>query len=205
MTRANVADVLLPIFLRAFDEDSPRIQEEALRKASHIFECLDYQPLKSKVLPRIHVLSMKTVSGKVRINSLVLMGQLVPRLDKDEAQKMMHTCQQITNVDKSPGTLMCVLGVGDSISKYWGEELTAQIVLPTLSPLMVSKNLSHQQFSTYLTVIRDMIQRIEEKVGKQIKESEPIKLEQQREKSNTAVTWDTTKPQASHLIRSQLF
>ena len=202
MTRATVAEVLLPIFLKAFDEDAPRIQEEALRKASPIFECLDYQSLKSKVLPRIHVLSMKTVSGKVRINSLVLMGELVPRLDKDEAQKMLHTCQQITNVDKSPGTLMCVLGVGDSISKYWGEELTAQIVLPSLSPLLVSKNLSHQQFNTYLTVVRDMLQRIEDKVGKQIKESEPIELEQQRQISNTTITWDTAKPKACHLSRS---
>lgn len=197
MTRATVAEVLLPIFLRAFDQNVPKIQEESLRKAPPIFECLDYEQLKSKVLPRLHTLSMKTASAKVRINSLVLMGHLIPRLDKDESQKMILTCRQITQVDKSQGTLMCVLGVCDSISKHWGEIITAQIVLPFLTPLLIVKTLSHQQFATYLTVTREMLNRIEEKTGKQIRESEPVTVAQTKQEEKQNVTWDTTKPKVS--------
>lgn len=63
---------------------------------------------------------------------------------------------------------MCVLGVGDAISKHWGPEITAQKVLPFLCPLLLSSALSHQQFSTYMTLIKEMLKRVEDKRRSQL-------------------------------------
>lgn len=85
----------MPLFLNSLDSQNPRIQDEALRKIQGILENLEFAQLKTEILPRVHGLSMKTVTAKIRINSLVLMGNLVPRLGKEEAEKMIQTCAQV--------------------------------------------------------------------------------------------------------------
>ena len=70
---------------------------------------------------------------------------------------------------------MCVLGVCDAISNHWGAKLTAMKVIPQLAPLLVSETLSHSQFSTYMTLLRKMLDRIEEKSGSLLMQQEPIK------------------------------
>ncbi|GMH34388.1 hypothetical protein BSKO_02222 [Bryopsis sp. KO-2023] len=176
MSREVIGNTILPMFIRALDEKNPKILDEALKQLQSLVESFEYEPLKGQLLPRVHVICLRTASAKVRINALVLLGSLVPRMDTDEAEKMMHTCSQVSAVDKSPGTLMCVLGVGDAISKQWGAEITAEKVLPLLFPLTVAKGLSHQQFGTYMTLIREMLKRVEDKMGGQLKQSEPMEV-----------------------------
>ena len=51
-------------------------------------------------------------------------------------------------MDKTPGTVMCVLGLGGAVAKRWGPELAATNVLPVLTPLLVAPALTQQQFNT---------------------------------------------------------
>ena len=59
---------------------------------------------------------------------------------------------QVTAVDKSAGTTMCVLGVLQAVSKQWGAEVTASRVLPILCPLAVVGGLSADQFRQFMKV-----------------------------------------------------
>lgn len=74
----------------------------------------------------------------------------------------MHALQ-VTAVDKSAGTAMSVLQLGDAISQHYGSEATAQRVLPLLSPLLISPSLSTQQFSAFIKAIHGMLERIQAK------------------------------------------
>lgn len=88
---------------------------------------------------------------------------------------------------------MCILGVGDSISKYWGYEITVERVIPLLTPLLTAPKITHQQFSTFLLMIRDMLDRVEEKRGKQLKQIQvPIETEKTKVQDLES-SWDTTK------------
>ncbi len=58
-----------------------------------------------------------------------------------------HPCPQVTAVDKTAPTIMCVVGLVESISKQWGPDISAIMCLPVLTPLMIAPSLSHQQFS----------------------------------------------------------
>ena len=54
----------------------------------------------------------------------------------------------MTTVDKTPGTVMCVLGLGGAVAKRWGPQMAATHVLPVLTPLLVAPALTSAQFGT---------------------------------------------------------
>lgn len=54
---------------------------------------------------------------------------------------------QVSAVDHTAPTVMCVLALGDAIAKQYGLGMAAQQVLPLLTPLLVLPTLSPPQFS----------------------------------------------------------
>jgi SCY1-like protein 2 len=53
----------------------------------------------------------------VRVNALLCLGDLVTKLDKHAVLEILQTIQRCTAVDHSAPTLMCTLGVANSILK----------------------------------------------------------------------------------------
>lgn len=70
-------------------------------------------------------------------------------------------CLQVTAVDTSAPTAMCVLALGNSLAAQWGARLAAQRVLPTLAPLLVTPSFNQQQFATALKTVREVLGHIE--------------------------------------------
>lgn len=54
---------------------------------------------------------------QVRVNALLCFGDLVSTLDKHAILDILQTIQRCTAVDRTPPTLMCTLGVANSILK----------------------------------------------------------------------------------------
>lgn len=54
---------------------------------------------------------------QVRVNALLCLGEVVPRLDKVAIHEILQTLQRCTAVDHSAPTLMCSLGVASAIHK----------------------------------------------------------------------------------------
>ncbi len=57
------------------------------------------------------------VKDQVRVNALLCLGEVVPRLDKPAVLEVLQTLQRCTAVDHSAPTLMCTLGVASAIFK----------------------------------------------------------------------------------------
>ena len=57
---------------------------------------------------------------QVRVNALLCLGEVVPRLDKVAVLEVLQTLQRCTAVDHSAPTLMCTLGVCSAIHKQVG-------------------------------------------------------------------------------------
>jgi hypothetical protein len=71
---------------------------------------------------------------------------------------------------------MAVVGVCDVISKKFGEDLTAQKLIPVISGISMDRNLSKEQFDTYMTIFRGMLDRIAQtryKIFEQAQNSAP--------------------------------
>ncbi|KAK9205202.1 hypothetical protein WN943_015469 [Citrus x changshan-huyou] len=162
---------VLPMLVRAYGDTDPRIQEEVLRRSVPLAKQLDVQLVKQAILPRVHGLALKTTVAAVRVNALLCLGDLVSVLDKHAVLDILQTIQRCTAVDRSAPTLMCTLGVANSILKQYGIEFAAEHVLPLLAPLLTAQQLNVQQFAKYILFVKDILRKIEEKRGVTVTDS----------------------------------
>lgn len=149
----------------AMPADDIRCQEEALRQASSLAERLSYEDLKAVILPAVHGVCLATTAAAVRVAAFATLAATAPRMDEPEAEAMLTTADRCLAVDRTAATAMCVLGLGEALSKKWGPRLTAQRILPTVSPLLVSPSLNAQQFAAVATIVHDMVRGIEKARG----------------------------------------
>ncbi|KAL3503926.1 hypothetical protein ACH5RR_033767 [Cinchona calisaya] len=156
---------VLPMLVRAYDDTDARMQEEVLKKTVSLAKQLDVQLVKQAILPRVHGLALKTTVAAVRVNALLCLGDMVHMLDKTAILDILQTIQRCTAVDHSAPTLMCTLGVANSILKQYGVEFVAEHVLPILTPLLIAQQLNVQQFAKYMHFVKDILRKIEEKRG----------------------------------------
>ncbi|XP_022718200.1 SCY1-like protein 2 isoform X2 [Durio zibethinus] len=161
----HIVSHVLPMLVRAYDDNDPRIQEEVLRKSVFLAKQLDVQLVKQTILPRVHGLALKTTVAAVRVNALLCLGEFVHTLDKHAVLDVLQTIQRCTAVDRSAPTLMCTLGVSNSILKQYGVEFAAEHVLPLLTPLLTAQQLNVQQFAKYMFFVKDVLRKIEENRG----------------------------------------
>ncbi|KAI3945929.1 hypothetical protein MKW98_007278 [Papaver atlanticum] len=162
---------VLPLLVRAYDDNDARIQEEVLRRTAALTKQLDVQLVKQAVLPRVHGLALKTTVAAVRVNALLCLGELVSTMDKHATLEILQTIQRCTAVDHSAPTLMCTLGVANSILNQHGIEFVAEHVLPLLMPLLIAQQLNVQQFAKYMLFVKDILRKIEEKRGVSVTDS----------------------------------
>ncbi|KAI3464264.1 hypothetical protein Pfo_020927 [Paulownia fortunei] len=156
---------VLPMLIRAYDDTDARLQEEVLKKTIPLAKQLDAQLVKQTVLPRVHGLALKTTVAAVRVNALLCFSDMVHILDKTAVLDILQTIQRCTAVDHSAPTLMCTLGVANSILKQYGIEFVAEHVLPLVIPLLITQQLNVQQFAKYMLFVKDVLRKIEEKRG----------------------------------------
>ncbi|KAG2714043.1 hypothetical protein I3760_03G007700 [Carya illinoinensis] len=156
-SQEHLVSHVLPMIVRAYDDTDARIQEEVLRKSVSLAKQLDPQLVKQAILPRIHGLALKTTVAAVRVNALLCLGDLVSSLDKHAVLAILQTVQRCTAVDHSAPTLMCTLGVANSVLKQHGVEFVAEHVLPLLTPLLTAQQLNVQQFAKYMLFVKDVL------------------------------------------------
>lgn len=170
-SQEHLVSHVLPMIVRAYDDNDPRIQEEVLKKSVSLAKQLDPQLAKQAILPRVHGLALKTTVAAVRVNALLCLGDLVTTLDKHAVLEILQTIQRCTAVDHSVPTLMCTLGVANSILKQYGVEFVAEHVLPLLMPVLTAQQLNVQQFAKYMLFVKDILRKIEEKRGVTVTDS----------------------------------
>ncbi|KAJ4829044.1 hypothetical protein Tsubulata_031702 [Turnera subulata] len=170
-SQENLIAYVLPLLVRAYDDTDPRIQEEVLRKSVKLAKQLDPQLVKQAILPRVHGLALKTTVAAVRVNALLCFGDLVHTLDKHAILDILQTIQRCTAVDRSAPTLMCTLGVANSILKQHGVDFVAEHVLPLVVPLLTAQQLNIQQFAKYMLFVKDILRMIEERKGVTVTDS----------------------------------
>lgn len=162
---------VLPMLVRAYDDTDPRLQEEVLKKTVALSKQLDLQLVKQAIMPRVHGLALKTTVAAVRVNALLCLRDMVHALDNPAVLEILQTIQCCTAVDRSAPTLMCTLGVANSILKKNGIEFVAEHVLPLLMPLLIVQQLNVQQFAKYMAFVKEILRKIEEKRGVTLSDS----------------------------------
>ncbi|KAJ8723543.1 hypothetical protein PYW08_003455 [Mythimna loreyi] len=160
----EVKSDILPMLHRALESDAQQIQELCLSVLPTFASLIDYPAMKNALLPRIKKLCLSTNYLSVRVNCLLCLGKLLEHLDKwlvlDE---IIPFLPQIPS--REPAVLMGILGIYKlalSHSKLGiTKEVLATKVLPFLIPLCVENGLTLNQFNALITLVKQMISKME--------------------------------------------
>ncbi len=92
------------------------------------------------------------VRDQVRVNALLCLGEVVPRLDKPAVLEVLQTLQRCTAVDHSAPTLMCTLGVASAIFKQVSQSSFLSCVFFSSSSLLLVSSFSLHVFFLLMLV-----------------------------------------------------
>ncbi|XP_020658980.2 SCY1-like protein 2 isoform X1 [Pogona vitticeps] len=179
----EIKNSVLPMVYRALEAPSIQIQELCLNIIPTFANLIDYPSMKNSLIPRIKNACLQTSSLAVRVNSLVCLGKILEYLDKwFVLDDILPFLQQIPS--KEPAVLMGILGIYKCTfsHKKLGitKEQLAGKVLPHLIPLSIENNLNLNQFNSFISVIKEMLSRLEAEHKTKL---EQIHIMQEQQKS----------------------
>ncbi|XP_033017431.1 SCY1-like protein 2 isoform X3 [Lacerta agilis] len=185
----EIKNSVLPMVYRALEAPSIQIQELCLNIIPTFANLIDYPSMKNSLIPRIKNACLQTSSLAVRVNSLVCLGKILEYLDKwFVLDDILPFLQQIPS--KEPAVLMGILGIYKCTfsHKKLGitKEQLAGKVLPHLIPLSIENNLNLNQFNSFISVIKEMLCKLETEHKTKL---EQIHIMQEQQKS-----FDITNP-----------
>ncbi|XP_053319464.1 SCY1-like protein 2 isoform X2 [Spea bombifrons] len=160
----EIKNSVLPMVYRALEAPSIQIQELCLNIIPSFANLIDYPSMKNSLIPRIKTACLQTSSLAVRVNSLVCLGKILEYLDKWYVlDEILPFLQQIPS--KESAVLMGILGIYKCTftHKKLGvtKEQLAGKVLPHLIPLSIDNNLNLNQFNSFMSVIKEMLCKLE--------------------------------------------
>ncbi|XP_037969604.2 SCY1-like protein 2 [Plutella xylostella] len=181
----EVKSDILPMLYRALEADAQQIQELCLSVLPTFASLIDYPAMKNALLPRIKKLCLQTSYISVRVNCLLCVGKLLEHLDKwlvlDE---IIPFLPQIPS--REPAVLMGILGIYKLALSHKKLGITKEVmatkVLPFLIPLCVENGLTLNQFNALMTLVKQMIAKVETE--------HRVKLEQLNSIQNESKTMD---------------
>jgi len=177
----DVKNFVLPLIFRALESPSLPIQELVLGIIPDFVHMIDYSSLKNAIIPRMKVVVTKTSSLAVCVNTLVCFGKIIEHLDKFLlVDEIFPALTQIPSRD--PAVLMGILGIYKQTmnqKKFSLEkDYLATKAIPFLLPLAVEPTLNVKQFNNFMSVIRDMFDRVEQEHRTKLEQLQKMKDEQ---------------------------
>lgn len=160
----DIKNSVLPMVYRAVEAPSTQIQELCLNIIPTFANLIEYPSMKNALIPRIKSACLQTSSLAVRVNSLVCLGKILEYLDKwFVIDEILPFLQQIPS--REPAVLMGILGIYKCTftHKKLGipKEHLAAKSLPHLVSLSIDNNLNLNQFNSFMSVVKDMLSRME--------------------------------------------
>lgn len=177
---------VLPMVFQALEAPSDQVQELVLTIIPNFAKMIEYSAMKHSIIPRIKTLCLKTSNLSVRVNCLVCLGKIMEFLDKFlVVDEVFPVLAEIPS--REPAVCMAILGIFKQTMVHkklsLDKDYIARSAVPFLLPLAVEPALNISQFSQFMSVIRDLINRVETEQKAKLKQ---LKQMQEETKSSLA-------------------
>nr|NP_651655.1 uncharacterized protein Dmel_CG1951 [Drosophila melanogaster]AAF56841.1 uncharacterized protein Dmel_CG1951 [Drosophila melanogaster]AAL39769.1 LD39455p [Drosophila melanogaster]AOQ11614.1 CG1951-RA [synthetic construct] len=173
----EVKQSVLPLLYRSLECDMPQIQDLCLAVLPTFSTLIDYNAMKNSVLPRIKKLCLQSSNVSVKVNCLISIGKLLENLDKwlvlDE---ILPFLQQIQS--REPAIIMGIIGIYKIAMTNTKLGITKDVMahkcIPYLVPLSVENGLTIAQFNTIISLIKEMMGRVEQEQREKLQQLSTI-------------------------------
>lgn len=176
----QIQTYVFPLIFSALEADSPQIQELCLSIIPTFADLIEYTTLKKSLIPRIKKLCLGTSILNVRVNCLLCIGKLMDQMDKwFVLDEILPFLREIPT--REPAVLMSILGIHKvalSEAKLGiTKDVMANKVLPFLIPLCIDNNLNLTQFNAYMSVVKEMLSKVETEHRTKLEQLDQIQQE----------------------------
>ncbi|XP_059155505.1 SCY1-like protein 2 isoform X2 [Physella acuta] len=176
----QIQTYVFPLIFSALESDSPQIQELCLHIIPTFADLIEYSTLKKSLVPRIKKLCLGTSVLNVRVNCLLCIGKLMDQMDKwFVLDEILPFLREIPT--REPAVLMSILGIHKvalSEAKLGiTKDVMANKVLPFLIPLCIDNNLNLSQFNAYMSVVKEMLSKVETEHRTKLEQLDQIQQE----------------------------
>ena len=140
----------------------PKLQLLALDQIEKLFKTLDYQHVKTNLMPRVLKVLEDTQNNQVRIKVLEMIKTLQDAIDAATMKAaVFKTFEKLRGRDNDPQVCMLMLQIYQKSSDSLGADEIGTKILPSIIPLLVSSQLSKHQFEEIMAAVRGLLDRIE--------------------------------------------
>jgi SCY1-like protein 2 len=210
---------LIPFLVRCLQSSQHDVQIEAMKRSEEWLHenRLSYNEFKTLVLPDLQAICRKTSNQMVRINGIVCLGKVLPKLDKQViVNVVVPVLEHALKTDPSNATtplLMSCVGVFLKITKQFGQDpdlsqvnanLIASRILPAILPIATQKSMQLEPFKKYMKAVRSMLDIVEnqkldelERAERMVTNDSPT-LSENGDSTTTSTNEDEYQPLASH-------
>lgn len=194
----DIKEHILPMVCRALEAETLEIQELCLSTLPSFAHLIDQQSVKHLVIPRIRKICLESTSVnvrqakilvfnmfqiilfKLRVCSLVCTGKLLEHLEKwIVLDDILPILEKITS--RESAVLMAMLGIYKIVFSHpklgISKDMLATRVLPYLIPLSIENSLNMSQSNSYLVLIREMLNQVENEHKKKMEQIEAMEKE----------------------------
>ena len=176
---------VLPVLFRSLENPMVELQETVLKLLPEVVDLLDYSTLRHQLLPKIKICCLETRLLKIRVSSLICVAKVLDSSLVDRtlvSDIILPLLEQVPS--REPAVLMSIVGIYQKLLKHKSclldKDILATRCIPILFPMLVSPSLNVQQFGTCMTIIKSMIEKVEnEQLGK-LKQLQQNKIEQEQ-------------------------
>ena len=181
----EIKNYILPVMLRCLERGPMELHENALKLIPEIVGLLDYQALRHQLIPKIRICCLETTSLKIRVSSLLCIAKITesPLVEKGLVSDLiLPLLEQVPS--REPAVLMSIVGIYQKLMKnktcLIDTYTLATRCIPILFPMAICPTLNLQQFNTCMSVIKDMVARVERDQSSKLKQIAQTKEEEQQ-------------------------
>jgi SCY1-like protein 2 len=141
-----------------------QLQELCLQTIPSLCPLIDQPSIRNKLLPKVKKLCMSTNTLSVRVNCLIAIGKMMDQMDKwSVLDEVIPFLSEIPG--REPALIMASVGIIqltlNNPKLGLTKELMANKIIPFLMPISIENGLSVTQFQTVMSLIKDIIAKVE--------------------------------------------
>ena len=134
----------------------------ALNKVKSIFSTMDYQIVKSQIIPRVLQILETAKDIDLKLEVLDTVRLIIKGIDAQTLKTdVVKSLEKLRINDNNPKVCLKMLQVYEEIGKILGPEEVGQKILPGIIPMLVTGQFTQDEFKNLMNTVRSLLDQIE--------------------------------------------
>ena len=161
ISQNDFSQYFLNLICKAMDCNVPKIQFVVSNNMKFIAKSVDTLSFKNQIFPRMMQIVSTTNSKTLKIDMLNNIKSLYTKLDQNLINdKLLGTLEKVRKTDNNNDICMCICDIYLEIAKIVNLEGIANKILPNLISMLVSANITKNNFDKIMGLVRTYLDQI---------------------------------------------